>query len=119
MLTTMGSAILRVSSSVSGICTNWAWRRYSSREVWFRRGSAGSVALCRQHATPLLRPDLGEAGQVLQKPRTHEMRLAIVCAAGEAQFSSHFQEMLSEEMRGSSFAIIATREEALTRLGAR
>ena len=41
----------------------------------------------------------GEAGEVLDKLRRFQVRLAIVCSPGTVQFSSRFGEILSEDMR--------------------
>jgi hypothetical protein len=49
----------------------------------------------------------GEAGEILDKLRRFQIRLAIVCAPGTVQFSSRFREILSDDLR-----IFETREEA-------
>ena len=41
----------------------------------------------------------GEAGDVLDKMRRYQVRLAIVCAPGTVQFSSRFSELLSDDLR--------------------
>lgn len=41
----------------------------------------------------------GEAGDVLDKMRRYQVRLAIVCARGTVQFSSRFSELLSDDLR--------------------
>src|SRR5579871_5931457 len=59
----------------------------------------------------------GEAGAVLQKLRTYGVRLAVVCAPGEARFSRMFGEMASEEGRGGYFRLFESREGARDWLG--
>lgn len=49
----------------------------------------------------------GEAGEVLDKLRRFQLRLAIVCAPDSVQFSSRFREILSDDLR-----IFVTREDA-------
>jgi hypothetical protein len=49
----------------------------------------------------------GEAGDVLEKLRRFQVRLAIVCAPGSVQFSSRFREILSDDLR-----VFETREAA-------
>jgi hypothetical protein len=39
----------------------------------------------------------GEAGEVLDKLRRFQVRLAIVCSPGTVQFSSRFREILSDD----------------------
>ncbi|MGE0863403.1 MAG: DUF4180 domain-containing protein [Vicinamibacterales bacterium] len=41
----------------------------------------------------------GEAGDVLDKFRRYQIRLAIVCRPGTVQFSGRFTEILSDDMR--------------------
>jgi hypothetical protein len=41
----------------------------------------------------------GEAGDVLDKLRRYQIRLAIVCPPGAVQVSSRFAEILSDDMR--------------------
>jgi hypothetical protein len=49
----------------------------------------------------------GEAGEVLDKLRRFQVRLAIVCSPGTVQFSSRFREILSDDL-----CIFETGEEA-------
>lgn len=49
----------------------------------------------------------GEAGDVLDKFRRYQIRLALVCAPGAVEFSSRFPEILSDDMR-----VFATVEDA-------
>jgi len=49
----------------------------------------------------------GEAGDILDKFRRYQIRLALVCAPGTVQFSSRFREILSDDMR-----IFDAREDA-------
>jgi hypothetical protein len=49
----------------------------------------------------------GEAGEVLDKLRRFDIRLAIVCPADTVTFSSRFREILSDDLR-----VFDTREEA-------
>lgn len=41
----------------------------------------------------------GEAGDVLDKFRRYQVRLAIVCRPGAVRFSDRFSEILSDDMR--------------------
>lgn len=41
----------------------------------------------------------GEAGEILDKLRRFQVRLAIVCSPGTVEFSSRFREILSDDMR--------------------
>lgn len=41
----------------------------------------------------------GEAGEVLDKLRRFEVRLAVVCSPGTVQLSSRFREILSDDLR--------------------
>lgn len=41
----------------------------------------------------------GEAGEVLDKLRLYQIRLAIVCPPDSVQFSSRFREILSDDLR--------------------
>jgi hypothetical protein len=41
----------------------------------------------------------GEAGEVLDKLRRFQVRLAIVCPPGTVQFSTRFREILSNDLR--------------------
>jgi hypothetical protein len=50
----------------------------------------------------------GEAGDILDKLRRYQVRLAVVCAPGSVEFSSRFREILSDDLR-----IFETREAAL------
>jgi hypothetical protein len=49
----------------------------------------------------------GEAGDILEKLRRFQVRLAIVCAPGAVSFSSRFREILSDDLR-----VFDTREAA-------
>jgi hypothetical protein len=49
----------------------------------------------------------GEAGDVLDKLRRYQLRLAIVCGPGSVIFSSRFVEILSDDLR-----VFDTREAA-------
>lgn len=49
----------------------------------------------------------GEAGEILDKFRRFQVRLAVVCAPGTVQFSSRFREILSDDLR-----LFETPEEA-------
>jgi hypothetical protein len=40
----------------------------------------------------------GEAGEILDKLRRFQVRLAIVCSPGIVQFSSRFREILSDDL---------------------
>jgi hypothetical protein len=51
----------------------------------------------------------GEAGDILEKLRRFQVRLAIVCAPGSVEFSSRFREILSDDLR-----VFDTREAART-----
>jgi hypothetical protein len=66
------------------------------------------VALLPENLTPrFFDLSSGEAGEVLDKLRRFQVRLAIVCAPGIVQFSSRFREILSDDLR-----IFETSEEA-------
>jgi hypothetical protein len=54
-----------------------------------------------------------QAGAVLQRLRTYQIRLAVVCEPGAVTFSSRFGEMLAEERRRGDFGMFATRDDAL------
>jgi hypothetical protein len=54
----------------------------------------------------------GEAGEVLDKLRRFQVRLAIVCPAGTVRFSSRFPDILSDDLR-----VFESREEARLWLG--
>jgi hypothetical protein len=49
----------------------------------------------------------GEAGEILDKLRRFQVRVAIVCAPGAVIFSSRFKEILSDDLR-----LFDTREAA-------
>ena len=49
----------------------------------------------------------GEAGEILDKLRRFQVRLAIVCTPGAVNFSSRFREVLSDDLR-----VFETREAA-------
>lgn len=56
----------------------------------------------------------GDAGEVLQKLRNYQIRLAIICPnPADIQFSSRFGEMLEEESNGPYFGVFSSREKAL------
>lgn len=69
---------------------------------------AGGALLYPENLTPRFF-DLGsgEAGDILDKFRRYQIRLALVCAPGAVQFSSRFREILSDDLR-----IFDTREDA-------
>ncbi len=54
-----------------------------------------------------------EAGEVLQKLRNYNIRLALVCPPGEVAFSSRFGELLADEAQGSYFGVFETRQAAV------
>lgn len=54
----------------------------------------------------------GEAGDVLDKLRRYQVRLAIVCSSGSVNFSSRFKEILSDDLR-----VFDTRDAARAWLG--
>jgi hypothetical protein len=56
----------------------------------------------------------GEAGEILQKLRFFQVRLAIVCAPASVTFSSRFREILSDDLR-----VFETRDEARRWFGSR
>ena len=55
----------------------------------------------------------GIAGEYLQKWRNYRTRVAVVCPAGAARFSSRFPEMVAEEARKGYFRIFESREPAV------
>lgn len=60
----------------------------------------------------------GLAGELLQKLRNYQLRLAIVDAEGTAPLSTYFQDMAGEERRSGYFGLFASRAEAIAWLGA-
>ncbi len=54
----------------------------------------------------------GDAGEILQKLRTYQIRLAVVCPAGSVTLSDRFKELLVDERRGSDFGVFEARDEA-------
>ena len=50
----------------------------------------------------------GEAGEILQKLRSFQIRFAVVCAPETVQFSSRFSEILADD-----FQVFETRQAAL------
>lgn len=54
------------------------------------------------------------AGEVLQKLRNYNIRLAVVCPPGSVTFSSRFAELLADEQRGAYFAVFEGRAAAVT-----
>jgi hypothetical protein len=63
--------------------------------------AAASVALLYPENLPPRFFDLssGEAGDVLDKFRRYQIRLAIVCPPGAVEFSSRFRELPSDDLR--------------------
>ena len=59
-----------------------------------------------------------EAGEILQKLRNYQIRLAIVCPPGSARLSSRFADLLAEERQNQYFKIVETRDAARAWLGA-
>ena len=55
----------------------------------------------------------GDAGAILQKLRNYRIRLAVVCPAGSAQFSSRFSELMAEEQLRRDFRVFESRGPAL------
>jgi hypothetical protein len=49
-----------------------------------------------------------QAGELLDKLRRFQIRLAIVCAPGEVRFSTRFREILSDDLQ-----VFESREQAL------
>jgi len=54
----------------------------------------------------------GQAGAVLQNLPNYGVRLAVVCPAGNARFSTHFAEMVAGERQGRSFGVFLSRSAA-------
>jgi hypothetical protein len=54
----------------------------------------------------------GEAGEVLDKLRRYQVRLAIICSPGAVRFSSRFPEILSDDL-----GVFETPEQARRWLG--
>jgi hypothetical protein len=74
--------------------------------------SAGvrEALLYPEHVTPrFFDLSSGEAGDVLDKLRRYQIRLAIVCPPGEVRLSSRFRGLLWDDLW-----IFDTRDEALT-----
>lgn len=53
-----------------------------------------------------------EAGTILQRLRTYQLRLAVVCPAGTVRFSTMFAEMVAEEKARGYFAVFETADAA-------
>lgn len=69
---------------------------------------AHGALLYPEHLTPrFFDLSSGEAGEILDKLRRFQVRLAIVCPPGAAPLSSRFREILSDDLR-----LFDTREEA-------
>ncbi len=69
---------------------------------------ANGALLYPEHLTPrFFDLSSGEAGEILDKLRRFQVRLAIVCPPGAARLSSRFREILSDDLR-----LFDTREEA-------
>lgn len=60
----------------------------------------------------------GEAGEILQKLRNYQIRLAVVRAPG-LRLSSRFGELLADEQRGPYFRLFDERAAAAEWLGSR
>jgi hypothetical protein len=54
-----------------------------------------------------------EAGEILQKLRNYDVRLAVACPQGNVTFSRRFGEVIAEERPGRFFGVFDTRGEAL------
>lgn len=59
----------------------------------------------------------GEAGAILQKLQTYQIRLAVVCPPAGVAMSSRFRELLAEARQGSDFGVFTEREAALAWIG--
>jgi hypothetical protein len=59
----------------------------------------------------------GEAGEILQKLRNYQIRLAVVYIPGSVVFSSRFGEMLADEQGGPHFGVFESRQAAVDWLG--
>ena len=55
----------------------------------------------------------GEAGEILQKLRNYQIRLAVVYDPAAVRLSSRFGEMVDDERRGPHFGLFETREAAV------
>ena len=55
----------------------------------------------------------GQAGSILQKLRNYHIRLAVVYSPDNVVFSSRFNEIRDEEMRGGYFGLFETRQAAV------
>ena len=55
----------------------------------------------------------GQAGEILQKLRNYQLRLAVVRPPGSAALSRRFEELMLEERREPHFGLFETREAAL------
>ena len=81
-------------------------------EACFSAGIRGAL-LYPENLTPsFFDLSSGEAGQILDKIRRYQLRLAIVCAAGTVRFSSRFPEILADDLR-----VFDTRDQARRWLG--
>lgn len=76
-------------------------------EACFSAGSR-SVLLYSENVTPgFFDLSSGEAGEVLEKLRPFQVRLALVCRPGTVRFSTRFAEIFSDDLQA-----FASREEA-------
>lgn len=60
----------------------------------------------------------GEAGSILQKLQSYQIRLALLCPPGSVRLSDRFRELLAEAQGGRDFGLFETRERAVAWLAA-
>ena len=73
-----------------------------------------SVLLYPENLTPrFFDLSSGEAGEILQKLRNYQIRLAVVESPGGPPHSPAFQALMLEENKGNDFRIFADRTAAL------
>jgi hypothetical protein len=104
---------VRVRGGCTGSSLHVSRRRRESRHRGVLSNRARSALLYAEHLTDgFFNLSSGEAGAVLQKLRNYGVRLALVCPAGSAQFSSRFGEMVAEEQLRNHFGVFETRQAA-------
>jgi hypothetical protein len=81
-------------------------------EACFSHGVHGALVYPENLTARFFDLSSGEAGDVLDKLRRYQLRLAIVCGPGSVSFSSRFTEILSDDLR-----VFETRDAARAWLG--
>jgi hypothetical protein len=68
-------------------------------EACFSAPAAGALLYPENLTARFFDLSSGEAGEILEKLRRFEVRLALVCSPGTVQLSSRFREILSDDLR--------------------